>query len=202
MSILPHLLTLFYERLLLKKPRLILFLLLVVVAFLGYKAKDFRLDASTQTLILQTDEDLRYSQMIKSRFGGYDYLLLTYTPKGDLFSNQTLQNLKRLSDELKKVDSVSEVISILDAPLLESPPVPVKQLATSIQTLESPTVDRKRARVEFAESPLYRDLLVSEDLKTTALQIKFRPDAAYQELLTRHDQLQEKRLKQQRLNIL
>jgi predicted RND superfamily exporter protein len=194
MSILPHLLTLFYERFLLKKPRLVLFLLLVVVAFLGYKAKDFKLDASTQTLILQTDEDLRYSQMIQSRFGGYDYLLLTYTPIGDLFSDQTLQNLKRLRDELKKVDGVSEVVSILDAPLLESPPVPVKQLATSIQTLESPTVDRKRARVEFAESPLYRDLLVSEDLKTTALQIKFRRDAAYQDLMTRHDQLQEKRL--------
>jgi predicted RND superfamily exporter protein len=175
MSIVPHLLTIFYERLLLKRPRLILFLLLVVVAFLGYKAKDFKLDASTQTLILQTDEDLRYSQMIQSRFGGYDYLLLTYTPIGDLFSNQALQNLKRLSDELKKVDSVSEVISILDAPLLESPPVPVKQLATSIQTLESPAVDRKRARVEFAESPLYRDLLSAKISRQPPCKLNFGP---------------------------
>ncbi|UCD82602.1 MAG: MMPL family transporter, partial [Desulfobacterales bacterium] len=195
MSALPSLLIRFYDKILLKRPRLILFCLLVLVSFLGYKAKEFKLDASTQTLILETDEDLRYSQIIKSRFGGHDYLLLTYTPKDDLFSDHTLATLMRLRDELRQLDSVSEVISILDAPLLESPPVPVKQLATSIQTLESPTVDRKRAKIEFANSPLYRNLLVSGDLKTTALQIKFHPDKAYQELSARHDQLLEKRLK-------
>jgi predicted RND superfamily exporter protein len=194
MSVLPPLLISFYEKLLLVRPRLILFCLLVLVAFLGYKAKDFKLDASTQTLIIETDEDLRYSQEMKSRYGGYDYLLLTFTPKGDLFSDHVLTTLRRLRDELGQLESVSEVVSILDVPLLESPPVPVNQLATSIQTLESPTVDLKRAKIEFADSPLYRDLLVSEDLKTTALQIKFQPDEAYQDLLARHDQLREKRL--------
>jgi len=168
--------------------------LLIVIAFLGFKAKDFKLDASTQTLILETDQDLRYSQLIKSRYGGYDYLLLTYSPQDDLFSDHSLATLRRLRDELKQLASVSEVISILDVPLLESPPVPVKQLVTSIQTLDSPTVDRKLARIEFADSPLYRNLLVSEDLKTTALQIKFHPDKVYQDLLARRDQLREKRL--------
>jgi uncharacterized protein len=189
MSVLPPLLINFYDKLVLKRPRLILFCLLALVSFLGYKAKDFKLDASAQTLIIETDEDLRYSQMIKSRYGGYDYLLLAYTPKDDLFSDHVLQTLGRLRDDLRQLPSVSEVVSILDAPLLESPPAPVKQLATSIQTLESPTVDRKLAKIEFAGSPLYRNLLVSADLKTTALQIKFHPDQAYEKLLTRHDQL-------------
>ena len=189
MSGLPPLLINFYDKLVLKRPRLVLFCLLVLVSFLGYKAKDFKLDASAQTLIIESDEDLRYSQMIKSRYGGYDYLLLTYTPKDDLFSDHVLKTLGRLRDELRKLPSVSEVVSILDAPLLESPPAPVKQLATSIQTLESPTVDRKLAKIEFANSPLYRNLLVSADLKTTAFQIKFHPDQAYEKLSARHDQL-------------
>lgn len=192
MSGLPPLLMNFYDKVVLKRPRLVLFCLLVLVSFLGYKAKDFKLDASAQTLIIETDQDLRYSQMIKSRYGGYDYLLLTYTPKDDLFSDHALKTLARLRDDLRQLPSVSEVISILDAPLLESPPVPVKQLATSIQTLESPTVDRKLAKIEFADSPLYRNLLVSEDLKTTAFQIRFKPDPAYEKLSTRHDQLRAK----------
>lgn len=169
MSSLPPLLIRVYDKLILERPRLILFCLLAVVAFLGYKAKDFKLDASTQTLILETDQDLRYSQLIESRYGGHDYLLLTYTPQDDLFSEHTLKQLVRLRNELSRLENVSAVISILSAPLLESPPVSVKELAGRIQTLESPGVDLKLAKIEFANSPLYRDLLVSRDLKTTAL---------------------------------
>ena len=193
MTMLPSLLIRFYDKVLLKRPRLILLCLLILVSFLGVMAKEFKLDASTQTLILETDEDLRYSEMIRSRYGGYDYLLLTYSPKDDLFADDVLAKLTRLRNELRQLDSVSEVISILDAPLLESPPVPVKQLVTGIQTLESPTVDKRLAKIEFAASPLYRSLLVSKDLKTTALQIKFHPDEVYQQLLDRRDQLRAKR---------
>jgi predicted RND superfamily exporter protein len=187
------LLTHFYDKLLLERPRLILFCLLAVVAFLGYKAKDFKLDASTQTLILETDKDLRYAQLVKSRYGGHDYLLLTYAPKNDLFSDAALATLTRLRDELRQLKNVSSVISILNAPLLESPPVPVSKLATGIQTLESPTVDRRLAKTEFGNSPLYQSLLVSPDLKTTALQVTFRTDDVYQDLVVRHDHLKDKK---------
>jgi predicted RND superfamily exporter protein len=193
MSLLPSLLLRVYDKLILARPQIVLLCLLAVIAFLGYQAKDFKLDASTQTLILETDQDLRYSQLIKSRYGGYDYLLLTYTPRDDLFSESSLKRLERLRNELRQLKNVSAVFSILNAPLLESPPVPVKELATRIQTLESPDVDRKLAKLEFASSPLYRDLLVSRDLKTTALQINFHSNAADQDLVLRRDQLKEKR---------
>ena len=186
----------FYDRVILEHPAVVILCLLAVVSFLGYKVKDFKLDASTETLIIETDEDLRYSRMISARYGGYDYLLVTYSPRADLFSDESLSNLTRLRDELLQLDTVSSVTSILDAPLLESPPVPVKELVSHIQTLESPTVDRKLARIEFRDSPLYRNLLVSPDLKTTGLQIKFKADEDYQELLGRRDSLEEKQATQ------
>jgi len=194
MSFLPPLLIHIYDRLILERPRLVLCCLLAVIAFLGYKAKDFRLDASAQTLILETDQDLRYSQLIESRYGAHDYLLLTYTPQNDLLSEHTLKQLTRLRDELSQLENVSAVTSILDVPLLESPPVPAKEMVSRIQTLESPGVDRKLARVEFADSPLYRDLLVSRDLKTTALQITFDSGPAYLDLVSRREKLQEKQM--------
>jgi len=43
-------------------------------------------------------------------------------------------------------------------------------------------VDRKLARIEFSNSPLYQNLLVSPDLKFTALLINFRTDEVYQGL--------------------
>ncbi len=186
------LVTRFYDRVILEHPAIVILCLLAVVSFLGYKANDFKLDASTETLIIETDEDLRYSRMIKSRYGGYDYLLITYSPKTDLFSNESLKKLAQLRDELKQLKRVTSVVSILDAPLLESPPVPIKELTTSIQTLESLTVDRKLARIEFKDSPLYQNLLVSPDLKTTGLQVNFPVDEVYQDLLTRGDHFREK----------
>jgi predicted RND superfamily exporter protein len=183
----------FFDKVILERPRLILLCLLAVVSFLGYRAKDFKLDASTETLILETDQDLRYSQIIKSRYGGHDYLLMTYTPKDDLFSDEGLAKLARLRDELRQLKNVSSVVSILDAPLLESPPVPVRELVARIQTLESATVDRRLAKIEFSSSPLYQKLLVSPDLKTTALQIKFHTDKLYQDLLVRRDLYRKKK---------
>ncbi|MGD8740701.1 MAG: MMPL family transporter [Desulfobacterales bacterium] len=186
------LVTRFYDGVVLEYPRIVILGILVLISFLSYKAADFRLDASTETLIIETDEDLRYSRLIKSRYGGYDYLLITYSPKTDLFSNESLKKLAQLRDDLKKTKRVASVVSILDAPLLESPPAPVKELTTSIQTLESPTVDRKLAKIEFRDSPLYQNLLVSPDLKTTGLQVNFPIDKVYEDLLVRIDHFREK----------
>jgi predicted RND superfamily exporter protein len=182
----------FYDKVILERPGLVILCLLAVFFILGYQATKFKLDASAETLILETDVDLKYARQIKTRYGGYDYLLMIYTPKDDLFSDKALTALSRLRDELTQLERVSEVVSILDAPLLESPPVPVKQLSTNIQTLESPTVDRKLARIEFKNSPIYRNLLVSPDLKTTALQIKFQTDEVYQDLLARCNTYKDK----------
>jgi predicted RND superfamily exporter protein len=188
------LLTRYYDKIVLERPRLILLCLLAVIAFLGYKAKDFKLDASTETLILETDEDFIYSRIIKSRYGSLDYLLVIYTPSKDLFSNEALAQLKRLRDDLRQLNGVSSVISILDVPLLKSSPEPVggRKTAAGIQTLESPTVDRQLAKIEFSKSPLYQNLLVSPDLKTTALQIKLHSNERFQGLLTRRDLLRIK----------
>ena len=192
MEKLHSLVTHFYDRVVLEYPRIVILGILAVVCFLGYNAADFRLDASTETLIIETDEDLQYSRLIKSRYGGYDYLLITYSPKTDLFSNESLNKLAQLRDDLKQTKRVTSVVSMLDVPLLESPPVPVKELTTGLLTLESPTVDRKLAKIEFKDSPLYQNLLVSPDLKTTGLQVNFPVDEVYQELLARYDDFREK----------
>jgi predicted RND superfamily exporter protein len=184
----------FYDKLILRRPGIVILCILAAIAFLGYKAKDFKLDASAETLLLETDEDLRYTRIIKSRYGGYDYLLMTYAPQSDLFSDKALAELARLKKELLQIKSVSSVVTILDIPLLESPPVSVKELASNILTLQSPTVDRNLARVELQNSPLYRNLLVSPDLKTTALQINFWTGAVYANLIGRRDKILAKQI--------
>ncbi len=192
MTELHSLLIRFFDRLILEHPKKVIICLLVVVSFLGYKAKDFKLDASAETLVLENDEDLRYARLVNSRYGQNEYLFLTYTPKDDLFSEKTLKILARLRDELKQLKGVTSVVSILDVPLLESPPVPIKKLAGNMQTLESETVNKNLARIEFKISPLYQNLLISSDLKTTALQINLPIDHVYRDLLSRRNHFRAK----------
>ena len=187
------LLTQFFDKFILRRPKVVIACLVVLVSFFGYAAKDFKLDASAETLVLENDKDLQYSRIIESRYGLQDYLVMTYAPKGDLFDNATLTKLSVLCDDLKKLKNVSTVVSILDAPLLESPPIPIKELTGDLPTIESSGVDRKLARIEFKNSPLYQNLLVSPDLKTTAILIYFPIDEKYRDLLNTRNQLRQKK---------
>lgn len=189
----PSLLTQFFDKFILTRPKVVIICLVLLVSFFGYAAKDFKLDASAETLMLENDKDLQYSRLIDSRYGLQDYLVITYAPKGDLFDNATLTKLSHLCDDLRKVKNVSKVVSILDAPLLESPPIPIKELTGDIPTIESPRVDKKLAKIEFKNSPLYRNLLVSPDLKTTAILVYFPIDEKYRNLLNTRNRLRQKK---------
>ena len=137
----------FFDRVVLEYPRLVCLCVLVVVGFFSFQARHFRLDASAEKFVLDNDEDLRYTRLINSRYGNDDFLVLTYTPKEELFSQEALANLAKLRDELTFVKSIESVVSILDVPLLESPPVPLKELTANLPTLRSPAVDMDLARI-------------------------------------------------------
>jgi predicted RND superfamily exporter protein len=184
----------FFGRVVLGHPKIVILCVLIAVGFLMFQAQEFRLDASAETLVLENDEDLQYSRLIRSRYGEQDYLILTYTPREDLLSDKTLARIGQLRNDLKSLDNVTSVLSILDVPLLESPPVPIKELTGDLPTLETPTVDREVARRELRESPVYKNLLVSSDLKTTALLIDFAEDEVYYDLLERRNDLRQKKV--------
>ena len=79
--------------------------------------------------MLENDKDLRYTREIAARYGIEDFLIVSFTPKnGELLSDETLSHLKRLRDDLLKLPHVSSVMSILNVPLLESPPAPIEEL--------------------------------------------------------------------------
>ncbi len=183
----------FFNSVVLRYPRTVIFFLLATVAFFAFQAKHFRLDASPETLVLENDKNFRYSRLIDSRYGQHNFLALTYAPKGDMFSEKTLATLARLRNDLMSMERVLSVRSILDAPLLESPPVSLKELTAELPTLESSTVDVNLAKIELPESPLYRNLLISPDAHVTALLINFSVDDVYIDLMEQHNELQQKK---------
>lgn len=150
---------------------------LVLLGFIAalWHAQSFRLDASADSLVLEGDSDLAYYDQVTDRYGSSEFLVVTYTPDGELFADETLQTLKRLRDDLAAIEGISEVTSILDVPLIESPPISLAQIAQGANTLLDPETDRELARKEFRTSPLYKNLLTSQDEQTTALQATLTP---------------------------
>ncbi|MDY6905552.1 MAG: MMPL family transporter [Thermodesulfobacteriota bacterium] len=178
---------------LLNRPWRLLLVFFAVIAALGYFTRNFQIDASADTLVNENDEDIQYAREIYDRYNIQGFLVIAYTPKADLLSEAALSDLATLRDELAVVPGVASVVTLLDVPLLESPPVPLKELSGSLPTLASPGVDMALARKELQNSPLYKNLLVSPDLKTTGIQINLTTNQQFQDKLEKRDRLVDKR---------
>ena len=175
-------------------PRSILVVLALVVGFFATWVDDFQLDASSDSLLLEGDQDLRFYKDIKARYGDDEFLVVTYQPEKDLFAAETLSHLKKLRDELSNLDAIASVVSILDVPLLKSPPKSLSDLEEDVPNLLSPGTDQNLAKQELLTSKLYRDLLISSDGKTTAMQLNMVLDKELKSLIEARDVLREKRL--------
>ena len=180
-----------YKAIVIRFPVYTLIAVTLLTGYLAWSIPDFRLDASADSLVLEHDKALSYYRTIRARYGSDDFLVVTYTPKGDLFAEQTRNDVKQLRDELAKIKRVESVTSYLDVPLISSPRITFAELRRQTRTLEKGNVDIALARKEFHDSPLYRNLIVSPDGTTTALQVNFKRDQRYHELLNERNRLRD-----------
>jgi len=181
--------TSFYDTLVFTQSKWVLIFVAFLLAALWPFLDDFRLDTSSDSLVLENDQSLKYFRDVVTKYSGEDLLILTYAPKGDLFADDALLEIKRLSEELRSLEPVSSVLSIVDVPLTQSPPVTLGELASSTQTLLDKKTDRALAKKEFRDSDLYRDLLVSNDYSTTAIAVYLKTNTELSELLDRRNAL-------------
>ncbi len=183
-----------FDAIVLGHPILTIICFLSFIAFFAYHARDFRIDASSETLLNENNKALKYYRTITKRYESKDFIVITYKPyDNNLFSEKVLSDIKSLSNELKKLKRVESVITILDVPLIETAhKMHIKDLSKKIPTLETPGVNIETAKEEFRESPLYRNLLVSPDLDATALQVILKPNLKYEKLIEKRDKILEK----------
>jgi len=178
-----------YDRLVLRQPLAILVALGLVIAWFMAYIPDFELDASAESLVLENDASLKYYRQIRQRYGSDDFLIVTYTPQGKLFSKPVLGDIGHLRDELKALPQVASVVSLLDVPLIDSPPMTLAEIARGIRTLESPDVNIHLAEKEMRTSPLYENLLVNSNGDTTAIQVNLVVDKKLRDLIDRREKL-------------
>jgi len=182
-----------YRRAVLGHPATCLLLTALLVVLAGSGLPDLRIEASSDSLLLESDRDYDLYRSVRARYGSDDFLVVTYRPRDDLFSDQTLGELQGLRDALAQVEGVADVTSILDVPLFESPPATPKEIADGSTRLLDERTDIELAQEEFRSNPLYADRLLSADGQTTALQVDLERNQA---LASRLDERARLRVKQ------
>ena len=172
------------------KSKFFIFLLITlsVISLLGLPK--FQLDASSDTLLLDNDPDLKIYRENSRKYGSSDFLVIAFTPNKDIFTNETVFLLKNLVEDLKQVAGIKNVLSLFDVPLLKYSEQSISELAENVVTLSTENVNLDKAKYEFETNEVYRGLLISEDLRTIAFQMSLEPNRQYQKLISeRYDLL-------------
>ncbi len=190
--------TSFYDEAIIERPFFSLFFILSLIFFFSLSIPNFKMDASADSLVLENDQALKYYRATSARYGTEDFVVITFKPFKGIYNTDSLLILDNLSKEIKSsIDNVSDVLTILDVPLLNSPQIGFSDLGNEQRTLRSEGVDLDLVKQEFLTSPLYKNLLMSNDSSTTVLVVYFSKDSKYFDLLNKRNDLREIRLQRE-----
>ena len=171
-----------YQKTILNTPKVVLLFLLVALLGLGYFSKDFKLDASSDTLLIEGDPDLKYLREVTERYGAKEFLVLTYTPLEPMISETSMNNLLSLKYKIQSLDWVHSVITLLDIPLLSSTDETLSEKLKNFSTLKSEGIDKKKGFNEILNSPVFRNFVISENGKTTGIIVNIKKDEKLKKL--------------------
>jgi len=171
---------------------LILLLVFTLTIITSVGLSNFKLDASSDALVLESDESLKTYREAEDEFGDSSFLIVTYEPKNELFSEYSLKKISQLENDLKNIDGVDSVLSILDAPIFFQPRVGLSEVSDHLKNLTDPEVDLNLAKEEIINNPIYKELIISNDGKTTAMQVVLKGNKEYSQLINSRYEILEK----------
>jgi predicted RND superfamily exporter protein len=166
----------FYQNTILKNPKSIFILLIITLLSFGYFTKDFKLDASSETLLIEGDPDLEYLREITKRYGSKEFLILTYSPNEGMISESSINNLLSLKYKIQSLNWVHNVITLLDIPLLSNSESSLQERLENFKTLKDEGVNIERGFKEILNSPVFRNFVISEDGKTSGIIVYIKKD--------------------------
>ena len=183
-----------YKKIVIDFSKITLLFLTILIVLSLYQSKNFNLDASSDALLLEGDPDLKYLREVNEDYGSKDFLFLTYTPVSSFTNKETILNLQLLKSKIEKLSWVDSVITIIDVPLLKSTDEGLIDRLKNFKTLAYPEIDRQRGFEEIMDSPIYKNYVISEDGKTSAIIVYLKKD----ERLAEYIKVKEKYYNQQR----
>ncbi|MGH1537232.1 MAG: efflux RND transporter permease subunit [Gammaproteobacteria bacterium] len=175
-----------------RKPIVTLVLMFALVAACGIYIQNLNIDASPDSLMLESDPDLKYYREVHRHYGTDEYIIVGFKPNKAMLEKESIRYINDISNKFKEIEGISGVTSLSNVPLLLQLKEDEKTGQTSFSNLLTPNVDIKKAEQEFTSSPIYVDNLVSKDLNTTAIKVDIEKNAKLVDLIEQKYELLEK----------
>ena len=164
-------------------PYKVLILVTSVIAFASFGITNFKLDASSDALVLEGDEAFKTYRKNEKEFGDSSFLIVTYEPNSELFSKESLDQLQSLENDLSKLDGVDSILSLLDAPIFFQPKVSLTEVSDNLKDLTTDGIDLAEAKKEIIDNPIYKELIIGKEGTLTAMQIVLKGNSEYDDLI-------------------
>ena len=168
-----------YLKFIISSSKLVIFGLVCVLFISSNGINNFKLDASSDALVIEGDTSLKKFREAEKEFGGSDFLIVVIEPNDEIFTHTTIETIKSLEQKIESIEGIESVLSLVDAPVFFQPKVPLVDVSDNLKDLDDPVIDLTLAKDEFLDNPIYKDLIISVDGKTTAMQINLLSNDIY-----------------------
>ena len=183
-------------------PKIIIFIFLVLCSISIYQSKNFELDASADTLLIENDPDLVYLRDVNKRYKSEEFFIITYTPK-KFNKKNSIKELQNLVNQINNFTWISKTVSVINAPLLQSTNEPLIERIKNLKYIINEKVDVDKALEELRSSPVYKDLIISSDAKTFGIVAYLKDNKQYLDALEQKTQiLNAKKIDDVALNLI
>lgn len=184
-----------YEKLI-NNSRLVFIFLFLLIFFSIINFKNFDLDASADTLLLENDPDLNYLREVNERYKSEDFFVITYEAK----ENTNEKKIIKFTDFVNKINSfnwVSKTLSVINTPLFESSDKTISEKIQNIQYINTEGVNLEKALNELKKNPIYKKLVIDESGNIFGVVVFIKDNEKYlQALKTNKDFLNKKKINQ------
>ena len=98
----------------LQYPLTILFLFFLFSGVSIYQSKNFELDASADTLLIENDPDLIYLRKLNKKYKSEEFFIITYTPS-KLSKKNSIKELQDIVNQINNFAWISKTVSVINA---------------------------------------------------------------------------------------
>ena len=150
---------------------ILLFFLIASLIFTSFYIRDFRIDASSDSLVSQNDEDFKYFSYYQDLFPTKNSLVIAIKSKSKI-DRVLINEIEKISKKLSDLPEVYSVFTINKAPILLLNKTNLLDLANdNYETIIDTNLAIKDVLNEFAKSPIYSDQIINKNKNITSIVI-------------------------------
>ena len=162
----------------------IIFVVFFISVFIlsSFYLKDFRIDASSDTLVAQNDDDFQYFNYYSNIFPSKNSLVIAVESKNKIDKNY-LDEIEKISEHLINIDEVSSIFNINKAPILFMNNINLVDLSNSnYETLVNSDLEISDILNEFSESPIYKDQIINRKQNISSIVVYLKENKKIKDL--------------------